>query len=74
MQQVWVIKDRNGNVLTHVRSVTGRWKDYFEELMNEENERERRVEEMTVVDQEVANISEAEVTRVERQLVLMMYL
>ena len=35
-----VIKDRDGNVLTDARSVTGRWKEYFEELMNEENERE----------------------------------
>ena len=31
--------------------------------MNEENERERRVEEVTVVDQEVAKISKDEVRR-----------
>lgn len=40
VQQVQVIKDREGNVLTDARSVMGRWKAYFEELMNEENERE----------------------------------
>ena len=45
---------RNGNVLTGDRSVLGRWKEYFEESMNEENEREQRVEEATLVDQEAA--------------------
>lgn len=35
-----MIKDKDGNVLIGVRSVMGRWKEYFEELMNEENERE----------------------------------
>ena len=35
-----MIKDRDGNVLTDARSVMGRWKEYFEELMNEKSERE----------------------------------
>ncbi|KAG7497869.1 hypothetical protein JOB18_045303 [Solea senegalensis] len=39
----------------------GRWNEYFEELMNEENEREQRVEEMTTVNHEVADISKDEV-------------
>ena len=63
MQQTQVIKVRDGNVLTDAWSVAGRWKEDFEELMSEENEREHRVEEVTVVDQEVAKISEAEVRR-----------
>ncbi|KAK2891510.1 hypothetical protein Q8A73_017175 [Channa argus] len=63
VQQVRVIKDKDGNVLTGASSVMGRWKEYFEELMNEENERERRVEEVTVVKQEVAKISKSEVRR-----------
>ncbi|KAK2917518.1 hypothetical protein Q8A73_004265 [Channa argus] len=63
MQQVSVIKDKDGNVLTGARSVMGRWKEYFEELMNEENERERRVEEVTGVEQVVAKISKSEVRR-----------
>ena len=58
-----MIKDRDGNVLTGASSVMGRWKEYFEELMNEDNEREQRVEEVTVVDQEVAKISKDEVRR-----------
>ncbi|KAK3510270.1 hypothetical protein QTP70_032588 [Hemibagrus guttatus] len=43
VQQVRVIKDRDGRVLTSEESVQRRWKEYFEELMNEENEREKRV-------------------------------
>ena len=45
-----MIKDGDGNALAHTRNVTVRWKEYFEKLMNEEN---KRVEEVTVVDQEV---------------------
>ncbi|KAG7470479.1 hypothetical protein JOB18_047048 [Solea senegalensis] len=41
--------------------VMGGWKEYFEELMNEENEREQRVEEVTTVNHEVAEISKDEV-------------
>ena len=63
MQQARVIKDRNRHVLTGPSSVVGRWKEYFEELMNEENEREKRVDEVAVVDKEVAEISQAEVRR-----------
>ena len=79
VQQARVIKDRDGNVLTGARSVMGRWKEYFEEMMNEGNERERRIEEVTVVDQEVAKISKTEVRkiirgRLETQLILMIYL
>ncbi|KAF3704138.1 hypothetical protein EXN66_Car019826 [Channa argus] len=49
--------------MTGGRSVMGRWKENFEELMNEENEREQRVEEVTGVEQEVAKISKSEVRR-----------
>ena len=34
-----MIKDRDGNVLTSEESVVKRWREYFEGLMNEENER-----------------------------------
>ncbi|KAK3532557.1 hypothetical protein QTP86_024137, partial [Hemibagrus guttatus] len=51
MQQVRVIKDRDGRVLTSEESVQRRWKEYFEELMNEENEREKRVEGVNSVEQ-----------------------
>ncbi|KAK3561414.1 hypothetical protein QTP86_002553 [Hemibagrus guttatus] len=42
VQQVRVIKDRHGRVLTSEESVQKRWKEYFEELMNEENERKKK--------------------------------
>ena len=35
VQQVRVIKDRDGNVRTCEESVPRRWKEYFKELMNE---------------------------------------
>ena len=63
VQQVRVIKDRDGSVLTGASSVMGRWKEYFEELMNVENEREQRLEEVSAVDQDVAKISQDEVRR-----------
>ncbi|KAK3539305.1 hypothetical protein QTP86_034177 [Hemibagrus guttatus] len=51
VQQVRVIKDRDGRLLTSEESVQRRWKEYFEELMNEENEREKRVEGVNSVEQ-----------------------
>lgn len=36
-----IIKDRDGNGLTSDKSVLRRWKEYIEELMYVENERER---------------------------------
>lgn len=44
-------KDRDGNVLTREESVLGRWKEFFEELTNEENERERRSDRGQLVNQ-----------------------
>ena len=36
-------KDRHGNVLIDARSVTGRWKVYFEKLMNEKMKENKEV-------------------------------
>ncbi|KAK3558000.1 hypothetical protein QTP86_005613 [Hemibagrus guttatus] len=63
VQQVRVIKDRDGRVLTSEESVQRRWKEYFEELMNEENEREKRVEGVNSVEQEVDKIRKDEVRK-----------
>ncbi|KAK3516022.1 hypothetical protein QTP70_001865 [Hemibagrus guttatus] len=62
-QQVRVIKDRDGRVLTSEESVQRRWKEYFEELMNEENEREKRVEGVNSVEQKVDKIRKDEVRK-----------
>ncbi|KAK3522813.1 hypothetical protein QTP86_002563, partial [Hemibagrus guttatus] len=63
VQQVRVIKDRDGRVLTSAESVQRRWKEYFEELMNEENEREKRVEGVNSVEQKVDKIRKDEVRK-----------
>ncbi|KAK3571078.1 hypothetical protein QTP86_001733, partial [Hemibagrus guttatus] len=63
VQQVRVIKDRDGRVLTSEESVQRRWKEYFEELMNEEDEREKRVEGVNSVEQKVDKIRKDEVRK-----------
>ncbi|KAK3570319.1 hypothetical protein QTP86_017166 [Hemibagrus guttatus] len=63
VQQVRVIKDRDGRVLTSEESVQRIWKEYFEELMNEENEREKRVEGVNSVEQKVDKIRKDEVRK-----------
>ncbi|KAK3540327.1 hypothetical protein QTP70_029586 [Hemibagrus guttatus] len=63
VQQVRVIKDRDGRVLTSEESVQRRWKEYFEELMNEENKREKRVEGVNSVEQKVHKIRKDEVRK-----------
>lgn len=61
MQQVRVIKDGNGNVLTLEDSVPKRWKEYFVELMNEDNNKERRTWGGKLVNQEEQGISTEEI-------------
>ncbi|MCI4382174.1 hypothetical protein PGIGA_G00260740 [Pangasianodon gigas] len=63
VQQGRVIKDRDGRVLTSEESVQRRWKEYSEELMNEENEREKRVEGVTSVEKKVDKIRKDEVRK-----------
>ncbi|KAK3510396.1 hypothetical protein QTP70_005869 [Hemibagrus guttatus] len=62
-QQVRVIKDRDGRVFTSEESVQRRWKEYFEELMNDENDREKRVEGVNTVEQKVHKIRKDEVRK-----------
>ena len=42
VQQVRMMKDKDGNVMTYEESVLRIWKEYYMGLMNEDNERERR--------------------------------
>ncbi|KAI5606596.1 hypothetical protein C0J50_2095 [Silurus asotus] len=58
--QVRAVKDGEGNVLTSEESVLRRWREYFEQLMNE-NYRERRLEDVELVKQDVDRISKEEV-------------
>ena len=63
VQQVGLIKDSDGNVLTSEDDVLRRWKEYFDQLMNEENERETRLENAEPVNKEVKQITKEEVRR-----------
>ena len=58
---VRVTKDKNGNVMVNSEAVLKRWKEYFEKLMNEENNRDPRTEEAEVVNEEVNCVSRKEV-------------
>ncbi|KAK3556412.1 hypothetical protein QTP70_008101 [Hemibagrus guttatus] len=58
-----LFKDRDGRVFTSEENVQRRWKEYFEELMNEENEREKRVEGVNSVEQKVDKIRKDEVRK-----------
>ena len=57
VQHVRVIKDENGNVMVNLEAVLKRWKEYFEKLMNEENNRDPRTDEAEVVNEEINCVS-----------------
>ena len=57
VEHVRVIKDKNGNVMVNSEPVLKRWKEYFEKLMNEKNNRELRIEEAKVINEEVNCVS-----------------
>ena len=57
VQQIGVIKDRDENVLKSEDSVLRRVKECIEVLMNEENERTGRVQEVETTEQEVGKSS-----------------
>ena len=39
VQHVRVMKDENGNVIVNLEAVLKRWKEYFQKMINEENDR-----------------------------------
>ena len=56
-QHVRVIKNENGNVMVNLEAVLKRWKEYFEKLINEENNTEPRTEEAELVNEKVNCVS-----------------
>ena len=68
VQHVRVIKDENGNVMVNSEAVLKRWKEYFEKLMNKENNRELRTEEAEVVNEEVNCVNREEVKNALRRM------
>ena len=61
VQQVRMMKDKDGKVMTDEESVLRMWKEYYMGLMNEENERERREIDGERVNLEVESVSKEEV-------------
>ena len=57
VQHMRVIKDENDNVMVNLEAVLKRWREYFEKLMNKENNRDPRTEEAEVVNKEVNCVS-----------------
>ena len=57
VQHVRVIKDENGSVMVNSKAVLKRWKEYFEKLINEENDRDPRTEKTEVVNEEIRFVS-----------------
>ena len=68
VQHVRVLKDENGNVMVSLETVLKRWKEYFEKLMNKENDREPRTEEAEVVNEEINCVSGEEVKNALRRM------
>ena len=60
VQRKRVKKDENGNVMINSEAVLTRWKKYFEKLMNEENDKEAKTEEIEVVNEGVNYVSREE--------------
>ena len=68
VQNVRVTKNENGNVMISSETVLKRWKEYFEKLMNEENDRDSRTEDVDVVNEEVNCVSREKVKNVLRKM------
>ena len=63
-----VIKDENGNVMVNLEAVLKTWKEYFQKLINEENDRDPRTEEAKGVNEEVNCVSREEVKNALRRM------
>ena len=68
VQHLRVIKDENSNVMVNLKAVLKRWKEYFEKLINEENNRDSRTEEAEVVNKEVNCVGREEVKNALRRM------
>ena len=68
VQHVRILKNENSNVIVSSEAVLKRWKEYFEKLINLENEREPRTEKAQVVNEEVNCVSREEVKNALRRM------
>ena len=65
---VRVIKNEYCKVMVNSETVLKRWEEYFEKLINEENDRDPRTEEAEVVNEEVNCVSREEVKNTLRKM------
>ena len=68
VQHVRVIKEENGNVMVNSEAMLKKWKEYFEKLINEENNKDHRAEEAEVVNEKVNCVSREEVKNALRRM------
>ena len=68
VQHVRIIKNENGYVIISSEAMLKRWKEYFEKLMNEENDREPKTEETELVNKEVNCVSREELKNALRRV------
>ena len=68
VQHVRVINHENGNVMVNSAAVLKRWMEFFEKLMNEENNRDPRTEKAEVVNEEVNCVSREEIKNALRRM------
>ena len=68
VQHLKVIKDENGNDMANSEAVLKRWKEYFEKLINKENNREPDTEEAEVLNEEVNCVRREEVKNALKKL------
>ena len=54
--------------MINLEAVLKRWKEYFEKMMNEENNRDPRTEDAEVVNEEVNCVSREEVKNARRRM------
>ncbi|XP_066952522.1 uncharacterized protein [Macrobrachium rosenbergii] len=63
---VGIIEDENGNILTEKEEVKRRWKEYFSQLLNTENEY-GELENVPPVEEPTANMRESEVENAKKR-------
>ena len=68
VQHVRVIKDKNGNDMANLEAVLRTWKEYFEKLINEENNGDSRTKEAELVSEEINCVSTEEMKNALRRM------
>ena len=68
VQHVRIMKNENSYVMISSEAMLKRWKEYFEKLTNEEDDKQPKTEEIEVVNKEVNCVSREEVKNALRRM------